>query len=100
MKRQKPGIADRRLEDLRSVGPATLADFALLKIRTVDELSRCDAPDLYRRLERLTGKKQDVCVLDTFTAAVAQAKDPFLPKAQANWWYWSRKRKSSPLAQG
>lgn len=86
---------NRRLQDLRSVGPATLADLALLKIRTVEELSRQDPSALYRRLERLTGKHQDVCVLDTLTAAVAQARDPKLPQEKRNWWYWSRLRKKN-----
>lgn len=89
---------NRLLQDLRSVGPATLADFALLKIRTVEELSRQDPSALYRRLGRLTGKKQDVCVLDTLTAAVAQARDPKLPPEKCNWWYWSRQRKMNKPA--
>lgn len=90
-------IKNRSLQDLRSVGPATLADFALLKIRTVEELSRQDPSALYHRLERLTGKKQDVCVLDTLTAAIAQARDPELPQEKRNWWYWSRLRKKTAL---
>ena len=88
---------NRRLQDLRSVGPATLADFALLKISTVEDLARQDPGALYRRLERLTGKKQDVCVLDTLTAAIAQAQNPKLPPEKCNWWYWSRLRKKKAV---
>ena len=88
---------NRRLEDLRSVGPATLSDFALLKIRTVEDLARQDPASLYRRLESLTGKKQDVCVLDTLTAAIAQAQNPELPPEKCNWWYWSRLRKKKAV---
>jgi len=28
-------------------------------------------------------------------AAVAQARDPFLPAEQCRWWYWSRQRKAA-----
>ena len=77
------------------MGLATLGDFARLKIRTVEELARQNPAALYRRLERLTGKKQDICVLDTLTAAIAQAKDPKLPPEKCNWWYWSRRRKGT-----
>ena len=54
----------RQLRDLGSVGSAMLRDL------------------------------EDICVLDVFRCAVAQAKNPRLPAAQRNWWYWSRLRKS------
>lgn len=84
----------RRLRDLVSVGPAIENDFHLLGIRTVAELAQKDPERLYSRLCKVTGQKQDPCVLDTFRAAVAQARDPFLPHQQCQWWYWSRKRKA------
>jgi hypothetical protein len=70
-----------------------LRDFQLLGVRSVTHLAQCDAKTLYDRLCRITAKRQDPCVLDTFTCAVAQAKNPNLPKPQKNWWYWSRGRK-------
>jgi hypothetical protein len=36
----------------------------------------------------------DICCLDVFRAAVAQARNPHLPVEQCQWWYWSRKRKA------
>lgn len=72
-----PPAANRRLQDLVSVGPAVLRDFELLRIR------------------RLTGQRIDVCCLDTFQAAVAQARDPLLPAEKCQWWYWSRLRKEN-----
>jgi hypothetical protein len=84
---------DRQLQDLISVGPAMLRDFELLGIRSVAQLSRRDPRKLYETLCRRTGQRQDVCVLDVFSAAVAQARDPLLPAEQSQWWYWSRKRK-------
>ncbi|MGH9813914.1 MAG: helix-hairpin-helix domain-containing protein, partial [Candidatus Acidiferrales bacterium] len=50
---------------------------------------------LYEELCRRTGQSQDICVLDTFRAAVAQARNPRLPARQRSWWYWSRLRKAS-----
>ncbi|HVO82409.1 MAG TPA: helix-hairpin-helix domain-containing protein [Terriglobales bacterium] len=89
----------RQLPDLVSVGPAMLRDFRLLGIQTVRQLARRNPEKLYEQLCALTGQAQDICCLDVFRAAVAQAKDPQLPADQANWWYWSRKRKLSE-AQG
>ena len=87
-------MADKRqLKDLAGVGPALLADFELLGVRSVTDLARQDGNELYQRLCDLTGARQDPCVLDVFRCAVAQACDPDLPKEQRNWWYWSRLRK-------
>lgn len=86
--------AERRLQDLISVGPAMLRDFELLQIRSVAQLARANPKQMYRRLCQVTGERQDVCCLDVFCAAVAQARDPNLPVEQCVWWYWSRKRKA------
>jgi hypothetical protein len=87
--------SERSLADLVSIGPAMLKDFDLLGIRSVKQLARQKPANLYEKLCRVTGKSQDVCVLDTFSAAVAQAHDPQLPAEQCQWWYWSRKRKAN-----
>ncbi len=83
----------RELGDLVSVGPAMLKDFDMLGIRSVSQLARQEPKELYDRLCKITGKRQDPCVLDVFSSAVAQARDPELPPAQKQWWYWSRQRK-------
>ena len=70
-------------------------DFEMLGIRSVPQLARQDPDRMYEKLCSLTGQRQDPCVLDVFCAAVAQARDPRLPVAQCQWWYWSRKRKAS-----
>jgi hypothetical protein len=84
---------ERRLRDLISVGPAMLRDFELLGVRTMEQLGRQDPKRLYHKLCRITGQRQDICCLDVFSAAVAQARNPLLPPEQCQWWYWSRKRK-------
>lgn len=88
--------SQRRLQDLISVGPAMLRDFDQLGIHSVPQLAKQDPKKMYARLERLTGQRQDPCVLDTFEAAVAQARNPRLPAEKCQWWYWSRKRKAAP----
>jgi len=87
---QKP----RRLKDLISIGPAMLRDFELLGIRSVAELARQNPQQLYEKLGRVARQHHDICVLDVFRAAVAQARNPRLPAEQCQWWYWSRKRKA------
>ncbi len=87
---------DRRaLADLISIGQAMLRDFKLLGVDSVAELARQEPEKMYANLARLTRQRQDICVLDVFRAAVAQARNPRLPAEQCQWWYWSRRRKAS-----
>lgn len=86
--------SERRLEDLISVGPAMLADFEQLGIRSVAQLARRNPQRMYERLCERSGVRQDPCCLDVFSAAVAQARNPRLPAGQCQWWYWSRRRKA------
>jgi hypothetical protein len=87
-------VEGRELEDLVSIGPAMLRDFKLLGITDVAQLSRRNPEKLYEKLCQITGQAQDICCLDVFRAAVAQARDPHLPLEQRRWWYWSRRRKA------
>jgi len=84
----------RRLEDLVSVGPAMVRDFNVLGIHSVAQLSRRNPEKLYEKLCEITGQAQDICCLDVFRAAVAQAQNPRLPAERCQWWYWSRQRKA------
>ena len=84
---------NRQLGDLISIGPAMLRDFELLGIRNVGQLARQNPQRLYDRLGRIARQHQDICVLDTFCAAVAQARNPRLAAEKCQWWWWSKKRK-------
>ena len=84
---------ERRLANLVSIGPVMLKDFELLGIKSVAQLARQKPESLYEKLCKITGQSQDICVLDVFSAAVEQARDPKLPLEKCQWWYWSRKRK-------
>ncbi len=90
----KRNAEPRQLGDLVSVGPAMRRDLEVLGIRSVAELARANPEALYERLCRVSGLSQDICCLDVFSAAVAQARNPRLPAEQCQWWYWSRKRKA------
>lgn len=90
---------DRQLKDLISIGPAMLRDFELLKIRSIEQLAKRDPKKMYAKLGRVARQHQDPCVLDTFEAAVAQARNPRLPAEQCQWWWWSRKRKLATESQ-
>ena len=83
----------RHLADLISVGPAMLRDFEILGVRSVAQLARRNPERLYQSLCRVAPQHQDICCLDVFCAAVAQARDPRLPAEKCQWWYWSGARK-------
>jgi hypothetical protein len=85
----------RKLSDLISVGPAMLRDFEILGVRSVAQLARRNPQCLYESLCRVAPQHEDICCLDVFRAAVAQARDPQLPVEQCQWWHWSRDRKRS-----
>lgn len=84
----------RKLKDLEGIGKAALLDFKLLGVSSVQQLAKQDPQNLYRRLTEISGN-QDICVLDVFRCAVAQAKDVNLPKELRKWWYWSKVRKEA-----
>lgn len=86
----------RKLSDLVSVGPATLKDFSLLGIKSIQALRKENAPGLYRKLCKKTQIKHDPCVEDVFAAAIAQALDPELAEEKKHWSYWSAIRKNRP----
>ena len=85
----------RPFRALRSVGPATLEDLRLLGIADVPDLARRDPLALYDELCRIKGQKIDICCLDVFNCAVAQAKNPELSDEQRDWFWWSRQRKAA-----
>lgn len=97
-RRPAPGEEPRKLGDLVSVGPATIADLSLLGIHTVEELACCEAEVLYESLCSLTGFRHDPCARDVFAAGIAQARNPALPPEEKVWWYYSRERKQRAAA--
>src|SRR2546429_9003249 len=92
--KKRARIGGQQLGDLISIGPAMLRDFELLRIRSVAQLALQSPENLYAKLNRLTGQRQDPCVLDTFCAAVEQAKNPRLTAEEGEGGDWGRKRKT------
>jgi hypothetical protein len=84
----------RALQTLPSIGRSLARDLYRLGYRKPEDLRGQDGLEMYRRLEALTGSRQDPCVLDSFRCAVYAAEtaepDPELLK----WWSWSRRRKA------
>ncbi len=85
--------ASADLQRLSGVGPSIAQDLIRLGFRRADQLRGQNPLKLYLRLERLTGSRQDPCVLDTFACAVWHAEHP---RARPRpWWEWSRSRLKS-----
>ena len=77
------------LQHLPNVGPAIAGDLRLLGIRRPADLAGRDPYRMYDDLCRVTGKRHDPCVLDTFIAAVR-----FMGGEKAKpWWAYTAERK-------
>jgi len=91
----RPAKKTDELSQLRNIGRAMRADFDLLGIGSVEQLARCDADELYARIQTLTHARHDPCVWDTYAAAIHQARSgEALP-----WWEFTKQRKQRQ-AQG
>lgn len=91
MKRQKARSPDQAvfLEQIPNIGLSIANDLRQLGITKPSQLRGKKPLDLYRRMNRLTGTRQDPCLLDCFLAAV----DFMEGKANKPWWAYSVKRK-------
>jgi hypothetical protein len=81
--------ACHRLEQLPNVGPAIAADLRRIGVEQPADLRGRDPYTLYLSLCRVSGKRQDPCVLDTFIAAC----DFMRGAAPAPWWRYTAQRK-------
>jgi nucleotidyltransferase/DNA polymerase involved in DNA repair len=84
----------RELKDLISIGPAALRDFERLGIRSIAKLATQNPQPLYDKFNRLSRQSHDICLLDVFQSAVAQARNLLLRPEQCQRW-WSKKRKKA-----
>ena len=84
-----------RLEDIPNVGPAVAADFRLLGLARPHDLLGRDPYALYDELCRVTRRRHDPCLLDTFIAAVGYMEGA--PKKP--WWKYTAERKREMAAR-
>lgn len=78
------------LEQLPNIGPSLAEDLRSIGVLSPQQLPQRDPYALYQALCRLSGKRQDPCVLDTFIAAVEFMRGgPAQP-----WWAYTAQRKA------
>jgi hypothetical protein len=87
---RRPTRRTERLSDLRNVGPAAVADLAVLGIETVAQLRTRDPDALVAELEARTLARHDPCVRDVFAAAIHQARTG----EALDWWRLTPLRKT------
>ena len=83
------------LEDIPNVGPAIAADLRQLGITMPSELQGRDPYVMYDDLCHITGQRHDLCLLDTFIAAVRFMEGA--PKKP--WWKYTAERKRELAAR-
>lgn len=76
------------LQSLPGVGPSIAQDLRDLGITSVAALARRNPERMYQALNRLTGVRQDPCVLYVFRCAVYCARTPRPAPALRQWWNW------------
>ena len=85
----------RTLTDIPNIGPAMAKDLRLLGIDHPEQLPGRDPLQMHDELCRVTGKRQDPCVIDVFIAAVR-----FMEGAPARpWWHYTTERKALMAAR-
>lgn len=78
-----------RLEQIPNIGPSIAEDLRLIAVAAPSSLRGKDPYALYDELCRVSGVRQDPCVLDVFIAATRfMAGEPAKP-----WWKYTAQRK-------
>ena len=83
-----PRDVETELRRIPGVGRAMAMDLYALGVRRVADLAKIEAQDLYDRLCRLSGVRQDPCVLYTFRCAVYFARNSEHDPELLKWWNW------------
>ncbi len=78
----------KELQQIPGIGPKMAATLVSLGINTAADLRDKNPQELYERLNRITGQRQDPCVLYTFRCAVYYATEPNPDPEKLKWWNW------------
>lgn len=78
----------KELRRLPGVGPSIVRDLLALNIRKPADLVGKDPERLYARFNRLSGRKNDPCLLYVFRCAVYAASVPKPAPRLLKWWNW------------
>lgn len=83
----------KKFTDIPNVGKAMERDFLLLGVTTTADLKKLDAYKLYQKMCKMSGVRQDPCVLDTYLAVI-----DFMNGAPVRpWWWYTAGRKERYL---
>ena len=87
MNRLPPRLDDEFLR-IPGIGPSLARDLRELGVRGLADLKGRDPEQLYERLGRMRGVRQDPCVLYAFRCAVYFARTPRPKPELLKWWNW------------
>lgn len=80
----------KHFQDIPNVGPAMARDFALLGLHNPTDLIHKNPLTLYKKMCKISGVRQDPCVLDTYIAVI-----DFMKGAPAKpWYFYTKSRKN------
>lgn len=88
----KRRVSSDPLQVIPGVGPSIARDLRQLGVRRVADLKGKSPEELYERLGRMRGLRQDPCVLYTFRCAVYFARTPRPASERLKWWWWKGRK--------
>lgn len=96
--RRPPATGDD-LRRIPGIGPSLAEDLRRLGFHRVSDLRQADPEAMYQRLCRLTGERQDPCVLYAFRCAVYFASRSRYQPELLKWWNWKDRTVARPPAR-
>jgi hypothetical protein len=96
---RRAGPAADDLRRIPGIGPSLAEDLRRLGFRQVSDLKGADPEAMYQRLCRITGVRQDPCVLYAFRCAVYFASRSRHQPELLKWWNWKGRTVARPPAR-
>ncbi len=81
----------KEFQKIPSIGKACALDLWNMGLRNPIELKDKNPMKLYDKLNAVTGKTHDICMLYTFRCAVYFISEPQPEAHKLKWWYWKDK---------